>query len=603
MTQITRVSRLRGCGVFRNFTWPADLSDFGRYNLIYGWNGSGKTTLSRLFRDLELKRQPGTGEVVLRISGTDIRGENFSQSSVQVRVFNRDFIQDNVFPVGRGEMSPILVLGAENVEKQRQVELLRERCTKARSDLDATRVKQDMAAKDLDQFCIDRARIVRETLRSSGANPYNNYNKSNFRSDVEKMVQAGDVAAFSLSDKERERFLTQRQAVQRDKVAELNFALPDCNAITDRVSKLLSKTVVTEVIEALRSDHELAEWIRSGLTLHRDRNTEECQFCEQSLPEGRLSVLEAHFSNEYDRFIRLIDREVESLQAESKELVERGLPSKAELYDDLGPAFESAENGLIEAKASAQRILGGTVQALEDKKRRIFETVTYRLETPRVDLDAVAPLNTVIREHNRRCDHFASEVEKARQRLAADMIAASLEDFERRSGELNRAKAEVTSKGQEVEGLDGDITKLELEIVEHRRPAEELNKDLSNYLGHQELLLEIKETGYAITRGGVPAKSLSEGERTAIALLYFLKSLQDRRFELENGVVVLDDWVSSLDANALFLAFGFIRERSENAGQVIVLTHNFSFFRQVRNWFHHLKVSGQTGPFWTFAAY
>ena len=46
------MSRLRGCGVFRNFGWPTDLPEFGRHNLIYGWNGTGKTTLSRLFRDL-----------------------------------------------------------------------------------------------------------------------------------------------------------------------------------------------------------------------------------------------------------------------------------------------------------------------------------------------------------------------------------------------------------------------------------------------------------------------------------------------------------------------------------------------------------------------
>ena len=124
VTQITRVSRLRGCGVFRNFTWPTELLDFGRYNLVYGWNGPGKTTLSRLFRDLELGRQPEMGEVVLRVDGTDVRGESFSQSSVHIRVFNREFIEENVFPSGRGKMSPTLVLGAENVEKEKQVERL-----------------------------------------------------------------------------------------------------------------------------------------------------------------------------------------------------------------------------------------------------------------------------------------------------------------------------------------------------------------------------------------------------------------------------------------------------------------------------------------------
>jgi wobble nucleotide-excising tRNase len=73
--------------------------------------------------------------------------------------------------------------------------------------------------------------------------------------------------------------------------------------------------------------------------------------------------------------------------------------------------------------------------------------------------------------------------------------------------------------------------------VEHRQPAEELNDDLRKYLGHSDLLLEIKDAGYTISRNGVPAKSLSEGETTAIALLYCLKTLKDRRFDLAKGVV------------------------------------------------------------------
>jgi wobble nucleotide-excising tRNase len=60
---------MRNCGVFRDFSWPSDLSDFGRYNLIYGWNGSGKTTLSRLFRALENKTALPSGEATVTTGG------------------------------------------------------------------------------------------------------------------------------------------------------------------------------------------------------------------------------------------------------------------------------------------------------------------------------------------------------------------------------------------------------------------------------------------------------------------------------------------------------------------------------------------------------
>ena len=38
-----------------------------------------------------------------------------------------------------------------------------------------------------------------------------------------------------------------------------------------------------------------------------------------------------------------------------------------------------------------------------------------------------------------------------------------------------------------------------------------------------------------------------------------------------------------------FLAHGFIQERTKNAGQLFILTHNLTFLRQTRNWFRRLN--------------
>ena len=122
---IKRIGRLISCRVFRDFTWPKDLHEFARFNLIYGWNGSGKTTLSRILRDLELRRAPADGEVTLPIGGQDTRGVDFPSASIPVRVFNRDFVSDNVFPISGGDVPPILILGEENIEKQKKLEVLK----------------------------------------------------------------------------------------------------------------------------------------------------------------------------------------------------------------------------------------------------------------------------------------------------------------------------------------------------------------------------------------------------------------------------------------------------------------------------------------------
>ena len=589
MSRIGRILRLRSCGVFRNFTWPRELPDFGRYNLIYGWNGTGKTTLSRLFRDLAVARTPTMGEAVLRINGDDVPGDSFPQSMLLVRVFNRDFIEENVFPVGGGDMPPILVLGAESVEKQRMVEDLKQDRATIVATLASARSAERAGREGIDRFCIGRAKQIKSEHRTSGQNPYNNYNKTRFLNDANEMAGGSDDTTYRLTEENHDILLARHKGTSKPRITELAYDLPDFNAIMAGVAELLKTTVISAAIDTLKGDSTLASWTRQGLTLHRDRKAEQCLFCDQSLPGQRLDALAAHFNAEYERLIQRIDQQIQQLERASEASEAIPIPSAATLYDHFVQDFRSCKRSLRKALVAMGEFLADAVQTLEDKKRRAFEEVKVEFEPPPLDRDVVKRLNAVIREHNWECDAFETGAEEARHRLARHMIATELEEFVRLRDVAAHAAADRRTKELELQSLDAEIEKLEREIVEHRQPAEDLNEDLQKYLGHGELCLEIKDTGYTITRGGVSARTVSEGETTAIALLYFLKSLQDRRFELARGVVVLDDPVSSLDANALFLAFGFIREHAGNAGQLFILTHNFSFFRQVRNWFNFLN--------------
>lgn len=586
---ITRISRLRDCGVFPDFTWPGHLSDFGRYNLIYGWNASGKTTLSRLFRALELRTPPTMGQAVIRIDGKDVRNEGFGQVTIPVRVFNRDFVNESVFPTGGGDVAPIFVVGKESVEKQKKVDAHKAALTGAQNTLNAARSKKQASERAFDGFCIDRAKVIKDTLRSPGSNRYNNYDKADFQSRAQKMVTDGDANAHRLSDSDRDRLLTQHRGTPKPKVQSLTYQLPALQPLTDVVSQLLATTVVTSAIQSLKDDPALSEWTHQGLGLHNERKVKECLFCEQPLPSGRVAALEAHFSAEYGQFMQMLDAQMVQLQAASNEAAGLVPPKQAELYDDLAAQYQAAETVLRNALGTTRQFLDSLIEAMTKKRGQPFECVALDITVPTVDGKAVDCLNEIIGKHNQVCGDFQSRVSAAKKRLEADSVAGHIQDYANLRDPVGALKVAVQAAVDEVGHLKNEIADLEREIVEHSRPAQELNEDLRNYLGHDELRLEIRETGYAITRHGVPAHALSEGETTAIALLYFLKSLQDRRFDLANGVVVLDDPVSSLDQNALFAAFGFIRERTQNARQLIILTHNFTFFRQVRNWFRHLR--------------
>ena len=87
-----------------------------------------------------------------------------------------------------------------------------------------------------------------------------------------------------------------------------------------------------------------------------------------------------------------------------------------------------------------------------------------------------------------------------------------------------------------------------------------------------------------IKRNGKLANNLSEGEKTAIAFVYFTIQLKDQDFDLNTGIVVVDDPVSSLDSNSLFQAFAFLKNAVIDASQVFILTHNFDFLKLLLNW-------------------
>ena len=594
MPVISKIPRLRTPGVFNNFSWPADLPEFARFNLIYGWNGSGKTTISRMFRALELGTPPGDSEVTFTIDGRETSNDDFTDAGMPVRVFNRDFIDASVFPLGEGDVPPIFVLGRESAEKQRAIDQLKTQKVAEQEKLNRARDNQQKAANDLDRFNIDHAKFIKESLRSSGTTIYNNYNKGNFVNRAREMVTAGDNQTYILDESSRDKLTKIHRASPKSKLPEIRYSLPDLNWHDAEVTKLLSKTVVSQVIQNLKDDTELSGWSQAGLGIHQKRKTNQCLFCGQPLPKGRLAALEAHFSTAYTDLLHQLDEQATAIRGRIEAANKMELPSSSSVLEDLVADLDQAVQLFNEQRKSAIEALKGMLKAVTEKRNRMFESFDHGVSVPPLDATAADKLHAVIQKHNQACDDFQSRTEKARQQLEAHYVATDLQDFATFESNLAAFTLEADTANKNIKKFQDDIDTLETEIKEHRQPAEEINRELNSYLGHNELTFAVKDTGYKITRNGSPARALSEGETTAVALLYFLKSLRDRNFDLGQGIVVLDDPVSSMDANALFLAFSYIRERTQDAGQFFILTHNFTLFNQIKNWFHSLPKQNST---------
>lgn len=594
--RITRIDRITGHRIFRDFSWPPEVQDFGQFNLIYGWNGSGKTTLSGLFRYLEKKQAVSEGQITFRIDGRSVSGSAIPATPQlpPVRVFNSEFVAASVF-ASPSSLSPIYFLGEDTVEKQKVIEALKSKLTQASADLTNARSASARAESDLDRFCIAKAQLVKEALSSSGSNSYNNYNKADFRKRSEA-IASGKEPATDLTEGERIELKHQKDASPRAAIAQVNADLVDLAKLTETVAVALGRTIVSRVIQELADDPGLSEWVRKGLTYHtHERTSVTCHFCGELIPNKRVEALEAHFNDAYANFLK----ELDSLESEIAVALNSGkgmsFPDTGLLYDHLAVSYRSALTELREHKEAVEAYLDALASALAAKRKQPFQSIMIEtfvgdqlvpgLEIGRKRLGAI---NHVINKHNEITTNYQTTVAEARRRLEAVYLTDALQDFRTKTKDVEKTAAKVRELEAKPRELEQQLGELEVQIVEHRRPAEELNRELAGYLGRAELTFEIRETGYSLSRSGSPANHLSEGEKTAIAFLYFLKSLQDKEFDLPNGIVVIDDPISSLDTNSLFCAFGFMKHRAGEPGQLFVLTHSFGFFRLVKNWFNHL---------------
>ncbi len=590
MASVERITKLVHPGVLGDFDWPQGIPDFNRYNLIYGWNGTGKTTISRMFRSLESNEALEEGiDLVLRIGGKDWKYSAIPDKLPLIRVFNRDFIEKNVFSADNDEIDPILIIGEQSAQKQKQIDQLERELASKIGKLEKHEESNSRAVKSIDDYRIAKAEAIRSTLRSSGTNPYNSYDKRNFKNRIEKAIDERDWDKYLLDDSDRDKHRSKISESPKPRIPVVEFQLPELESLHETVAKTLEGTVVSQTIESLADDSELTNWVHKGFTLHSDRDAEQCLFCNQPLPTDRLRRLETHFNDQYVQFLKDVDANLTLLEATKNVLNSVELPEETRLHEWLASSYLEEKSRVLDLRETVITYLDALIEELNRKRNSPFKSRALELSVPAEGFNLVDKLNEIISQHNGESDSYSSQISASRLSLENDIVAASIDKYLRLNQELEHINTALDETKGRIDEIHRKIARLESDILEHRRPADELNVDLHRYLGHDDIRLKVKDHGYELCRGDSIASSLSEGERTAIALLYFLKTLEGRSVELSKSIIVIDDPVSSLDMNSLYSAFGYIRDRTQGAGQLFILTHNFSFFRQVRNWFHHVK--------------
>ncbi|VVE88151.1 ATP-binding protein [Pandoraea bronchicola] len=605
---ITRIQKLQAYRIFRDFEWDG-LPDFGRYNLIYGWNGAGKTSLSTLFRSMQRRQSPESGAIEIVVDGKVITGTDFASEKLPpIRVFNRDFVDRNVFETPGHELPPVFYLGEDSSEKQQRILALQAQSDELSIDQKKVSARKAAATDELNAFCTAQARSIRNLLL--GDSRYNNYEAPKFKELMRRLSSATALPALL----ETQQRMEAEEAVAGRPLPKLrvpSFGDLDLVSLTNKLSKELATTVVASTIQELVENPQVANWVERGLHLHSDGQTQ-CHFCQHELKPERLAALSAHFNDQFNaqqaRLARL-SAEVDSLRKVART---REIPERSALYPQFTEEYDLALKKLDQHSVYVETYLDSLSRAVEAKKTQPFTEIKLSdylglghsendsgfwsfvrllmngLSAIGVSsgFQAMESIAELVKKHNEHSENFENSAADARKALELDEGLKAFHEWSTRQRAVSALETEFKEVVERLRPLAGQITELQRSIRQHRQPAEELTRELAAYLGRDELRFETRDNGYTVMRGKVPAMHLSEGERTAIAFMYFLKTLEDSDFKLKSGVVVIDDPVSSLDANSLFCAFGYMKERTKEASQLFVLTHNFGFFRQVKNWFN-----------------
>ena len=598
-----KVSKLKHFGIFRDFAWSSDTPDFSRFNLIYGWNKSGKTTFSRAFVACEQKttkftQYPTNGEFEIKTESGAISHSNCQNGTKQIRVFNRDFIEENVSFDPTNSSNPIVYVSEEDIESSKRLKALQEKVAALEEKYKSAQRYRRKSGKAEDDFRISTAGSIKNFVGNFKVNDkYRDYNKRSVNTTIEEI----GIENFSkLSDEDfekKKKFISGDPHGIQPLLSKYDYSfsydgknLGGFSEVFSEVSKLLKRKVVAETIGRFKDDPILNKWAQHGFELHKTKNEKKkCLFCQNELSAGFLDALSRHFSSDYEKLQSDINSFIASLEGLKRRKVEE---TNQRLYPDFQDKYKNHVRELNRIVGALDTWTCLAAKTLKEKYENPLSEVSCP-QTPE-DLSAlydkkIDDINAVIKEHNAKVENHEQEVKQVKEGLEKHLIADAIEeqDYSKIKSEFEKSiEAEKEAK-QAVDANKQEISELEKETSNIGEAVQKINQYLEEFFGRKEILLELDDSkkGYIIQRDGDEAHNLSEGEKNAIAFSYFIVKTQERGFNVNEGIIVIDDPISSFDSNFIFHCFSLIRNHFTEAEQLIISTHNFQFFNLVKNWF------------------
>lgn len=567
------------------------LTDLKAVNVIYGANGAGKTTISRLIADPTIS--------------SDSRVNWKNATPIQAMVYNSDFIADNyseaqnlkgVFTLGKAEK--------EHLDRLEELQADRKRFEQLR---DRTLVNLNgeggEGGKNAERSALE-ARLVTRCWEQKtkhdelfgGAFKGVRNSKDGFKARVLQESASNRSAIAELDD------LKTRASVLYGQAPSALVIVPTFDLsllISLETNQVLTKKIIGKGdvdVAALIDRLGNSDWVRQGIK-YLEHSSDHCPFCQQSISHDFENKLIEYFDEAFEADMRALSAYRDAYFSRADEISLR-----AERFFDVEYQHVDKEMLGLEFKA-----LGALLQV---NKERIAAKVAS--PSSEIVLESVAELhqkiddlisaaNAKVVEHNRLVTSFTSEQTKLTSEVWKYLLEVELKKtlseyaadssrldkaIEGLTGTLEKAKSDISQANVEIDSIESQLTSVQPTVIE-------INKLLTDFGFHSfSLAVAPGENSYKLLRpdGTSAYKTLSEGEKTFVTFLYFFHLLRGSITTTgitAQRIVVIDDPVSSLDSDVLFIVGSLIKQlftdvqKNGAIKQVFVLTHNVHFHKEI----------------------
>ena len=568
-----------------------EISSLTKINFIYGANGSGKTTLSNFIANQE--------------------DYNFKECSIEweqnqpikALVYNKEFRDKNF---GKDNIDGIFTLGEATKEekdlilqKQNELTQIAEDGKQKKSTLENQRTKHSELQKKFKEWCWKN--IYKKYEDNFKEAFKGNMQKNTFRDKLLIEFNSNNNNILSLNELNEKAKIIFGDVPQN--ISEIyNISFENINIIESNeiwIKKIIGKDDVN--IANLILKLNLNDWVNQGRNFLQDDDI--CPFCQQNtITEDFKKQLENYFDKSFTEDIETINT-----------LAKSYLNQIDDIKNQLSQILESQKNN-SNSKLNIDMFIAN-FETLKSQFLTNQKTLDEKLKEPSRSLSLISTneqLNNIvklindanikIKEHNQIVLNYKAEKENLIHliwKFITNENNEYIENFLKESNGLDKGieslEKDCKFKRDEWKTLNSEIKELNKNVTSIQPTVDEINK-LLNYYGFTNFEIvpsTIDKNKYQIKRedGSLAKATLSEGEITFITFLYYLqltKGAIEKESVSDNRILVIDDPISSLDSDILFVVSSLIKniinEIKDDAGnikQLIVLTHNVYFHKEV----------------------